>query len=113
MVVGAGFEPAKLSRESYSLLGLTAPQPHHTVFSNTTSLRQTCDGADTRIRTGDLLITSQLLYQLSYVGPNALFAASYEADSSLTKPFQDTSPFYAFLRKKAKYPIHLPIIQPL
>jgi hypothetical protein len=26
-------------------------------------------GADVRIRTGDLLITSELLYQLSYVGP--------------------------------------------
>ena len=25
-------------------------------------------GADGRIRTGDLLITNQLLYQLSYVG---------------------------------------------
>jgi hypothetical protein len=25
-------------------------------------------GADDRIRTGDLLITNQLLYQLSYVG---------------------------------------------
>ena len=26
-------------------------------------------GADNRDRTGDLLITNQLLYQLSYVGP--------------------------------------------
>ena len=26
------------------------------------------DGADGRIRTGDLLITNQLLYQLSYIG---------------------------------------------
>ena len=26
-------------------------------------------GADERIRTADLLITNQLLYQLSYVGP--------------------------------------------
>ena len=25
---GEGFEPSKLSRQSYSLLGLTAPQPH-------------------------------------------------------------------------------------
>ncbi len=29
------------------------------------------DGADTTSRTRDLLITSQLLYQLSYVGTNA------------------------------------------
>ncbi len=28
MVVGEGFEPSKLSRQIYSLLGLTAPQPH-------------------------------------------------------------------------------------
>ncbi len=28
-----------------------------------------CIGAGTRTRTGDLLITSQLLYQLSYAGP--------------------------------------------
>ena len=27
------------------------------------------DGADDRTRTGDLLITNELLYQLSYVGP--------------------------------------------
>ena len=27
-----------------------------------------CFGADERIRTADLLITNQLLYQLSYVG---------------------------------------------
>ena len=29
-----------------------------------------CSGADERIRTADLLITNQLLYQLSYVGLN-------------------------------------------
>lgn len=28
MVVGEGFEPSKLSRQIYSLLGLTAPQSH-------------------------------------------------------------------------------------
>ena len=31
MVVGEGFEPSKLSRQSYSLLGLTAPQPHRVI----------------------------------------------------------------------------------
>ena len=30
-----------------------------------------CDGAGSRIRTDDLLITNQLLYQLSYAGNNA------------------------------------------
>ena len=33
------------------------------------SCRGRNDGADDRVRTDDLLITSQLLYQLSYVGP--------------------------------------------
>ncbi len=31
-----------------------------------------CVGAGTRTRTGDLLITSQLLYQLSYAGPQKM-----------------------------------------
>jgi hypothetical protein len=31
-------------------------------------VREQTAGADDRIRTGDLLITNQLLYQLSYVG---------------------------------------------
>ena len=30
------------------------------------------NGADGRIRTGDLLITNQLLYQLSYIGENGV-----------------------------------------
>ena len=30
-----------------------------------------CSGAGSRIRTDDLLITNQLLYQLSYAGKNA------------------------------------------
>ena len=30
-----------------------------------------CEGAGSRIRTDDLLITNQLLYQLSYAGQNA------------------------------------------
>ena len=54
MVEGAGFEPAKaepsdLQSDPVDRLG-TPPE---------------IDGADYRSRTGDLLITSQLLYQLS------------------------------------------------
>jgi hypothetical protein len=37
--------------------------------------KMSCDGADERSRTADLLITNQLLYQLSYVG--TLNAARY------------------------------------
>ena len=72
MVVGEGFEPSKLSRQIYSLLGLTAPQSHLDCLIQITSIESKFiksdferDGADCRDRTGDLLITSQLLYQLS------------------------------------------------
>ena len=64
MVVGEGFEPSKLSRQIYSLMGLTAPQPHRTLNLN---LSHPINGADWN-RTGDLLITSQLLYQLERIG---------------------------------------------
>ena len=37
--------------------------PNHSAYVN---------GADDPTRTDDLLITSELLYQLSYVGPEAL-----------------------------------------
>jgi hypothetical protein len=33
--------------------------------------KRACKGAGSRIRTDDLLITNQLLYQLSYAGENA------------------------------------------
>ena len=54
MVEGDGFEPSKLSRQIYNLLPLAARE-----------LPLDLNGADYRNRTGDLLITSQLLYQLS------------------------------------------------
>ncbi len=59
MVVGGGFEPPKLSRQIYSLIPLATREPHQHFL-----LR----GAGTKSRTRDLLITSQLLYQLSYTG---------------------------------------------
>ncbi len=60
MVVGGGFEPPKLARQIYSLIPLATREPHHQGhFAN---------GAGTKSRTRDLLITSQLLYQLSYTG---------------------------------------------
>ena len=81
MVVREGFEPSKLSWQSYSLLPLTAREPH--LFSLLLELVAVAilhilqnlffnkvykNGAGTRMRTVDLLITSQLLYQLSYAG---------------------------------------------
>ena len=53
MVVGGGFEPPKLARQIYSLIPLATREPLLNF------------GADYRNRTGDLLITSQLLYLLS------------------------------------------------
>ncbi len=58
MVMGGGFEPPKLARQIYSLIPLATREPHLTIFV----------GAGTKSRTRDLLITSQLLYQLSYTG---------------------------------------------
>src|SRR5438045_2418081 len=44
-----------------------APMPHGDYASAGTDLSSCFHGADARTRTGDLLITNQLLYQLSYV----------------------------------------------
>ena len=62
MVEGEGFEPSKLSQQIYSLPPLTARE----------SLQ---NGAGERSRTPDLLITSQLLYQLSYASVTETVAA--------------------------------------
>ena len=59
MVVGEGFEPSKSVTADYSLLPLAAWVSH---------LSKLLNGAGTKSRTRDLLITSQLLYQLSYAG---------------------------------------------
>jgi hypothetical protein len=47
----------RLSRQIYSLIPLTTREPHR-IHS----------GADTPNRTEDILITSEMLYQLSYIG---------------------------------------------
>ncbi len=47
----------RLSRQIYSLIPLTTREPHPGIF-----------GADTPNRTEDILITSEMLYQLSYIG---------------------------------------------
>ena len=58
MVERHGFEPWNPKEQIYSLPRLA------------TSLSLHIDGAENRNRTRNLLITSQLLYQLSYFGTN-------------------------------------------
>ena len=55
LVEEGGFEPPKLTQQIYSLPPLATRELLHMKF-----------GAGGRIRTPDLLITNQLLYQLSY-----------------------------------------------
>ena len=66
MVVGGGFEPPKLARQIYSLIPLATREPHR-------SENRRENGAGDTNRTRDLLITSQLLYLLSYTSSTALF----------------------------------------
>ncbi len=70
LVARGGFEPPKpLGRQIYSLLHLTALQPrlrHHNQTVGGRAVRASDLGAGEGIRTPDLLITNQLLYQLSY-----------------------------------------------
>ncbi len=88
MVQGGGFEPPKLARQIYSLIPLATREPllesgvhslhrprrcQHFFFQfHRLSRKTSCDNAETkngageRSRTPDRLITSQLLYQLSY-----------------------------------------------
>ena len=93
MVEGGGFEPPKLARQIYSLIPLATREPlqkeeldsafaakrSQTKFSvkkpaftnnfvNSVYSCFLCSGAATKSRTRDLLITNQLLYQLSYSG---------------------------------------------
>jgi hypothetical protein len=49
----------RLSRQIYSLIPLTTREPHQSI---------SISGADTPNRTEDILITSEMLYQLSYIG---------------------------------------------
>ena len=57
---GDGFEPSKLSQQIYSLPPLATREPIH----NLIFVMQ----ADDRTRTDNLLITNQLLCQLSHIG---------------------------------------------
>ena len=56
-------------RQIYSLLPLTTRPFHHIIHL---SINLLFSGAGKGIRTSDLLITSQLLYRLSYTGFNNL-----------------------------------------
>ena len=61
MVEGGGFEPPKLARQIYSLIPLATREPLLKTYP-----QREKSGAGERSRTPDRLITSQLLYQLSY-----------------------------------------------
>ena len=64
---GEGFEPSKLSQQIYSLPPLAARESTHgneIIFLLLISKKK----ADDRTRTDNLLITSQLLCQLSHIG---------------------------------------------
>lgn len=79
MVEGGGFEPPKLSRQIYSLIPLAAREPLRKrpnilfTFCRNVNKYMAKNGAGERSRTPDRLITSQLLYQLSYASVNSTF----------------------------------------
>ena len=67
MVGEGGFEPPKsLTTDLQS-----APFGHSGIPPRLYTFSRSCDGAGGRTRTPDLLITNQLLYQLSYTSANA------------------------------------------
>ena len=63
-------------RQIYSLLPLTTRPSHH-------NFAWLFTGAGTRTRTGDLLITSQLLYLLSYTGSMKVYYSGSNGDVNL------------------------------
>lgn len=84
---GGGFEPPKLTRQIYSLIPLATREPLQKEALDSAfgagrcqmylaenyltphKITRLCEfGAATKSRTRDLLITNQLLYQLSYSG---------------------------------------------
>ena len=68
MVEGGGFEPPKAEPSDLQSdpFGHSGTPPHNIQrISYQAFLVDSINGADCRSRTGDLLITSQLLYQLS------------------------------------------------
>ena len=92
LVAGGGFEPPKLSRQIYSLIPLAAresPPKNGRLFSlsrgslSTNKRIQRKNGAGERSRTPDRLITSQLLYQLSYA-----------SISNAERDFRETRDYY-------------------
>ncbi len=93
MVVRGGFEPPKLARQIYSLIPLATREPHQQF--QTSQDRQ--DGAGTKSRTRDLLITSQLLYQLSYTGSQQRSGAYITQSAKALQPFHIL--FLKFLRQ--------------
>ena len=85
MVEGEGFEPSKLPQRIYSPPHLATLVPLH------------C-GASDRSRTCDLLITSQLLYLLSYAGTSSATRHNLSHPSMPCQPKNDeySKPIQAF-----------------
>ena|SRR5690554_2430945 len=86
LVQGGGFEPPKLARQIYSLIPLATREPlrkrpniFYTLRIHVKGTPDTENGAGERSRTPDRLITSQLLYQLSYA--SMLIALFWSGDS--------------------------------
>ena len=79
-------------RQIYSLLPLTTRPFHHIILVDVTlSICLVLTGAGKGIRTSDLLITSQLLYRLSYTGFNKLGILHYLALSVKHPPSSNAS----------------------
>ena len=86
MVGRGGFEPPKLSRQIYSLLPLATREPTHMDFPLDPK-----GGAGDGTRTRNLLITNQLLCQLSYA-------------STKLFPTQPADPFWKVATRKGLEP---------
>ena len=79
-------------RQIYSLLPLTTRPFHHIILDHIAlSICLVLTGAGKGIRTSDLLITSQLLYRLSYTGFNKLDILHYIAFSVKHLPSSNAS----------------------
>ncbi len=101
MVQGGGFEPPKLARQIYSLIPLATREPLPKTSRHCPALAYYCqpvflrnspaysnnireNGAGERSRTPDRLITSQLLYQLSYASIFSKHVSTWRRDSRET-----------------------------
>ncbi len=123
MVQGGGFEPPKLARQIYSLIPLATREPLPKTSRHCPALAYHCqpvflrnspaysnniieNGAGERSRTPDRLITSQLLYQLSYASTFSKHDLTWRRDSSET--FTSTQHLDSiFVASRCHFPIQV------